>query len=79
MDYENRFRDPAFLAVWDRWQKARTAWREAAKHVACHLFQPPHESWNPDLALMPERAHGAAREFLEARVAYKAKLMEYEG
>lgn len=79
-DYENRFRDPEFIAVWDRWQKARAAWDKCWRGIPFKCFTEDHDVYTPDPALMPEGVQrSAAQEYLDARTAYKAKLMEYEG
>lgn len=78
-DYENRFRDPEFLAVWQRWQDSRNSWRKACENTPFECFTPEHGVYDPDPALMPDEAKRAmAQEFLDARTAYKAKLTEYE-
>jgi hypothetical protein len=77
-DYENRFRDPAFVEVWQRWQDARSVWREAWKGIAFKCFPEEHGVYDPDPSLIPEGpGRSAAQEFIDARAAYKAKLAEY--
>lgn len=82
MSFENRFRDPAFVAVWDRWQKARAEWRKA------WWFAPmPTDPYNPVPADIAESwayqkgrervsVRSAAQEYLDARVSYKSLVAE---
>lgn len=72
--HEDRFKDPEFIAVWERWQKARNNWREVSKKVECSLFAPPYETFRPNPDLLPEHAKPAAVEFLEARTTYHKGL-----
>jgi hypothetical protein len=74
--YEERFRDPEFVAVWKRWQDARSTWRKAFETVDFKALKAGVAE--PDVTLIPEGTERvAAVEFLAARVAYKAKLAEY--
>jgi hypothetical protein len=63
---EFRFRDEAFVKIWTRWERARTAWRAA--WWGCPMNTPPFftDEECPD--------HPAAREFVEARRAYHEDL-----
>lgn len=74
--YEWRFRDPGFVTIWSRWQKAREAWRKAwwFMHMRDGGLDPIYD---PDLTCMtrsPEHVKKAAQEFLEARVDYLAEI-----
>jgi negative regulator of sigma E activity len=74
--YEYRFRDPEFVAVWKRWQDARSTWRKAFEKVDFKALMAGVAE--PDVSLIPEGpGRAAAVEFLAARVAYKAMLAEY--
>jgi hypothetical protein len=74
-EYENRFRSPEFVAVWSRWNTARYAWRKASEHVD---FKYLGNYYDPEPDKIPEGSgREAAREYVESRRAYKAKLAEY--
>lgn len=77
--YENRFRDPEFVAIWERWQEARDAWRKLTDGGgAPGWFTQEHDLYDPDPSRLPEGPKRAvAREYLDARVAYNAKVAEY--
>ncbi len=76
-DFENRFRDPAFVAVWDRWQKARAAWDKAGRDLPFACFTEEHNVYCPDPERMPDAgSKAAAQEFLDARTAYKSLTAE---
>lgn len=72
--------DPFYWAAWDRWQKAREAWRTTWPHVPFVCFRPePFDVYNPNVEAMTDPAQKAvAVEYLEARVAYNAALKVYE-
>lgn len=76
LDYENRFRDPAFLEVWDRWQKARGSWSNptGGAYKSCPLSMDP---FNPDPSQLDGPTKAAAEEFLAAREAYLQVLERY--
>lgn len=70
--YEYRFRDPAFLAIWERWQKARAAWGKAWESLDFSQGG-PSSRFNPEPdKITSERHRPIAAEFIEARVAYLA-------
>jgi hypothetical protein len=76
--YENRFRDPEFLAVWERWQKARHAWDKCWKNLPFKCFTEDNDVYTPDPARIPEGTQRTtAQEYLDARAAYKAKIAAY--
>ena len=75
--YDHRFRDPAFIKVWQRWQNARAAWDKAWRDLPFKCFTPEHDVYDPDPARIAEPAAAVAREFIESRAAYKAKLAEF--
>ena len=69
-EYENRFRDPVFLTVWQRWQNARNMWRKAGDSLDFSQGG-PDSRYNPDpLQIKSEKQRAEATEFLEARKAY---------
>ena len=72
IDYENRFRDPEFVAVWERWQKARDAWRRATYGGGGKgWFTQERGVYDPDPDRMPdEKTKAAAREYLDSRALY---------
>jgi len=68
--YEWRFRDPGFIALWERWWKAREAWGTARLSVPFDQAG-PDMLYNPAPALIKDPKHAAlAQEFLDARRAY---------
>ncbi len=70
--YSWRFRDPGFLAIWDRWWKARDGWDKAWKDIP---FPQIPDLYAPDPALIQDPARrAAAQEFLDARTAYHAEI-----
>jgi hypothetical protein len=77
IDYENRFRDPAFLEVWDRWQKARGAWSSPSGRGAFNGCTITMGVYNPDPTQLTGATKEAAEEFLAARTAYLTFLQRY--
>ena len=72
--YQWRFRDPIFVAAWDRWSKARDAWRRARERTPFNEGG-PNMLYNPDPSKITNTDDAAlAQEFLDARVAYTADL-----
>jgi hypothetical protein len=76
LDYENRFRDPVFLEVWDRWHKALGIWRSATggAYRNCPVSMDP---CNPDPSQLTGSTKVAAEEYLAARAAYRQLLSHY--
>jgi hypothetical protein len=76
--YENRFRDPAHVAIWTRWQNARAMWRKAWWGI--EWGQGGKDSiYNPDPSLIKDVAKQAeAQEYQEARTAYLIELKRYD-
>lgn len=74
--YEWRFRDPGFVTIWSRWQKAREAWRKAWWRLQVDEGGPDN-IYDPDVSRIvrsPADVRAAAQEFLDARTAYKAEV-----
>ena len=73
--YQWRFRDTAFLTLWDRWRKAVDVWRKIRESTL-----PFHEGgldafYDPDPERITNDGHRtAAREFQDARTAYRAEI-----
>lgn len=68
--WENRFRDPHFVDIWDRWRIARGLWDKLRK---CTPFKEGGEDmfFNPDPALISDPTNrAAAQEYISARSAY---------
>jgi hypothetical protein len=76
-DWENRFRDAAFVAIWSRWQTARAMWRKAWWFVergqggSDPVYDP-----QPELIQDSEK-RAEATEYQAARSAYLTELKRY--
>lgn len=74
LSWEWRFRDFAFITVWDRWWKARHVWGKAWERLS-FSYGGPDSRYNPDPSTIPDEAlRASAQEFLDARVAYLAEI-----
>ena len=77
--WDLRWHDPFWLAAWERWEKARWTWRENMLRwfddirINKSQFEEGDNVYcpNPDRITNPELA-AFAREYIEAREAYKA-------
>lgn len=81
------WKDERQLQLWQRWSKARQAWREASKQVFyyLHRLRPPRSAalnlYQPDPRLLRECSCSpelvqAAEEFLNARREYMAEVVK---
>jgi hypothetical protein len=77
--YDLRWHDPFWLSAWERWCKARAAWDTTWPYVDMVAFR--HEEfgvYNPKVELISDATKAAvAREYIEAREAYKAATKLY--
>ncbi len=72
--YEERFNDPAFVEIWNRWQKARHAWGKAWETLD-FAHGGSNSRYDPEPLKIPNLEQRAvAQEFIDARAAYKAEL-----
>ena len=79
-DYENRFRDPAFISVWQRWQDARHDWCKQWWNapLGTDPYDPvPERIEIPSHPKRSAQVRVSAQEFLNARTVYLEKLHEY--
>lgn len=71
-----RFRDPTFIAGWERWNKAMREWERA--WWECETKNPGAARYQPIPELLPEQSRkgtpirAIATEYLAARIAYLA-------
>jgi hypothetical protein len=74
METSERFKDPLFVGIWERWQRARGEWDRCSKHVP--FAQLPKGIHNPEPDAIVNQVHrSTAREFVEARAAYLQVLV----
>lgn len=72
--WENRFRDPAWVAIWQRWHTAMHAWEKAWWALRLREGGPRSVS-DPDPRLITDPViRAAAQEFQDARTAYRAEV-----
>ncbi len=71
--YENRFREPNFITVNERWWKARHAWRRIIGSVPVSM-----DPYDPDPSKLEGDARVVATEYNAARDAYMHSIHQYE-
>lgn len=80
--YENRFRNPEFLSVRERWQKAMHAWEKARYRAWEWAWQrglPFNvDPYVPDPEPLQGEVRASAEEYLAARAAYKAIVVKLQ-
>jgi len=77
LSYFWRFRDPNFIAIWQRWMRARDGWRRAELRTAIRDGAALCAADGPLAELMthsPADVRAAAVEFQDARRAYLDEL-----
>ena len=79
-NWEDRFRDPEFEAIWQRLWDAKYEWLRAWWKVPMECFSEEHGVFNPDLDRIPTGdGRKAAQEYLEVLTVYQSKIAEYPG